>query len=185
MDPLAPAPPGYEQPLQLMHSHHLRCEQRAALLVRLISHLRERGGDDQARQSASHILRYFADTARQHQEDEELDLFPAMIGAVPLTAGKSLRALAEHLAQQHGELSLMWEQVRSQLIGIIAGTSAALDESLCNRFHTLCVAHIEHEESELLPLARRCLAEPALETLGRRMAARRGIALPERHVARL
>ncbi|MBI2316407.1 MAG: hemerythrin domain-containing protein [Betaproteobacteria bacterium] len=180
MLPLIPAPPSYDQPLQMMHSHHLRCEQRVALLLRLNQHLRGSGCDHQARQSASHILRYFDDTARQHREDEELDLFPAMLGALPPSAGKSLRGLADHLAQQHRELSQTWELVRLQLIGIIAGTSAALDEPLCNRLHTLCVAHIEHEEGELLPLARSCLPGPALELLGKRMAARRGIPLPER-----
>ena len=175
MAPLTLAAPNFDQPLYLMHSHHLRSEQRAALLVRLNNHLRADGFDDQARQTASHILRHFDETGNQHHEDEEIDLFPATLRAVPTLTRRSLRALTDHLAQQHSDLSRLWDDVRLQLTKVIEGESALLDEALCNRFHTICVAHIEHEEGELLPTARHWLPEPELELLGRRMKARRDI----------
>jgi len=175
--------PNFDQPLHLMHSHHLRSEQRAALLVRLNSHLRASGCDDQARQTASHILRHFDETGNQHHEDEEIDLFPVTLQAVPARARRPLRALTDYLAQQHRDLSRLWDEVRLQLITVMGGKSAFLDEVLCNRFHTICVAHIEHEEGELLSSARRWLPQPKLELLGKRMKERRFIAAPEGYLS--
>lgn len=171
--------PNFDQPLHLMHSHHLRSEQRAALLVRLNGHLRASGCDSQARQTASHILRHFDETGNRHHEDEEIDLFPATLQAVPMRTRRSLRALTDHLARQHRELSRLWDDVRLQLATVLEGEGALLDEGLCNRFHTICIAHIEHEEGELLPTALRWLAQPKLELLGKRMKERRNIVPPE------
>ncbi|MBI4293319.1 MAG: hemerythrin domain-containing protein [Betaproteobacteria bacterium] len=175
--------PNFDQPLHLMHSHHLRSEQRAALLARLNSHLRASGCNGQARQTASHILRHFDETAIQHHEDEEIDLFPTTLGAVPTHTRTSLRALTDHLAQQHCDLSRLWDAVRSQLITVIDGKSDLLDEGLCNRFHTICVAHIEHEEGELLPIAHRWLPQSKLELLGKRMKERRNVAASQGHLS--
>ena len=175
--------PNFDQPLHLMHSHHLRSEQRAALLARLNSHVRAGGCDDQARQTASHILRHFDETGNQHHEDEEIGLFPATLGAVPTHTRRSLRALTDHLVQQHRDLSRLWDAVRSQLITMIEGKSALLDEALCNRFHTICVAHIEHEEGELLPIAHRWLAHSTLDLMGKQMKERRNIAASQGYMS--
>ena len=72
--------------------------------------------------------------------------------------------------------------VRLQLLDVIGDRRTALDEALCESFHSIYVAHIEHEEGELLPLAHRCLARPVLDLLGRRMAVRRSVALPDPHI---
>ncbi len=176
MDRIA-APPDYDQPLPMMHSQHLRSEQRAALLGRRHDHLRGTGCDLQARQTASHILRHFEGSGEVHHADEEIDLFPETLRVAPLPSRKSLRALTEHLAQQHRELLALWKVVLPQLLAVVKGSAETLDAGLCNRFHTVYLAHIEHEEGEMLPVARRWIEQPALEMFARHMRERRGILL--------
>jgi hypothetical protein len=68
--------------------------------------------------------------------------------------------------------------VRPQLAAIADGRLAQIDQALADRLHALCVAHVELEESELIPFARDHLDAQALEQLGRAMAARRDAAYP-------
>jgi pyridoxamine 5'-phosphate oxidase len=168
-----PLAPDFSRPLEVIHANHLRLEKRAALLLRLTEYLREAGCDEQARQTAGHILRSFDDTGINHYEDEELDLFPAMLEAVPYSRRPSMAALVDRLTEQHREMHRLWEALRLRLAAIAAGGGSALDKSACDLFHTLYLAHIEHEETEMIPLARRCLSATALERMGESMAARR------------
>ena len=169
-----PLAPDFSRPLEVIQTNHLRMEKRAALLLRLTAYLRDAGCDDQARQTAGHILRYFDDTGIKNCEDEELDLFPAMLDAVPNSSRASMAALVGNLTEQHREMHRLWETLRQRLASIAAGGRSALDANTCDLFHTLYLAHIEYEEAELMPLARRCLSATALERIGGSMAARRG-----------
>jgi len=70
---------GFEVPLEMLSACHGRIEQQCSTLRRLQSHLLAHGADDQARVAAAAVMRYFDLAARQHHEDEERDLFPALL----------------------------------------------------------------------------------------------------------
>jgi hemerythrin-like domain-containing protein len=180
MPPLAPALPGFDQPLDLLHACHVRIGTRCALLMRLCDHIREHGCDEQARKTAGHILRYFDEAGHQHHEDEENDLFPALVAAVPDARREEVSALTRSLEQEHDELERVYAEIRPHLEGVSEGRLPDLDVHLCDRLHTLYLEHIEREEAELLPLAREHLGEDAIARLGSGMAARRNVAFPPR-----
>lgn len=60
----------------------LRIEAQCETLKKLAFHLRDHGNDEQARQAAAYVLRYFDTAGMHHHRDEEEDLFPALITAV-------------------------------------------------------------------------------------------------------
>src|SRR5665647_521132 len=65
---------GFEQPFEMLEACHERVNRMLALLVRLREYLPGHGTDDNARQAARDVMRYFDLAAPHHHQDEELSL---------------------------------------------------------------------------------------------------------------
>lgn len=88
------------------------------------------------------------------------------------------KQLVAALLAQHIGLDDAWAGLRVALAGIAAGYPTSLADGQVQDFVTAYRSHIETENSELLPLARRLLTEAQRERLGRAMSARRGVIYP-------
>lgn len=176
MDPFnsQQAAPGFDHPLELLHACHGKIMQQCDTLRKLAVHLATNGCDEQARQAAQGILRYFDTAGGFHHQDEEEDLFPALLA----TGDAQAEALQQRLLREHEALAANWHAVRPLLVQIAEGTPAPLAEERTERLIMGYFNHIDLEEKELLPLAARLLAPQQLEQLGRRMAERRGACFP-------
>lgn len=183
MSPLSHKLPGFDEPLRLMHACHVRMELRCALLVRLCGHICNVGADESARKTADAVLRYFDDAGAKHHQDEEVDLFPALLAAAPPSAQAFVRQTIDRLVVQHREMDAVYAQLRPLLIALIDGQAVQLDPALCDRLHTLYIEHIAIEEHELLPLAGDQLDADAIARLGAAMAARRNVKFEPRGAA--
>jgi hemerythrin-like domain-containing protein len=166
-------PPGYDDPLRVIQSAHVRIEQRTALLVELCKHVAANGVDDTARKTADAVLRYFEEASVLHHEDEELDLFPKLIEATPPASRKAVERTLAQLTAHHKDMHALHAQLRPCLVAITEGRPVRLDPDLCVRMHELYVEHIEVEEREIMPLAQKWLSPAAVRALGESMAARR------------
>jgi len=162
----------FDDPLAMLAACHVRIRKQLATLARLERHLPEHGHDDDARAAARAILRYFDTAAIHHHEDEEASLLPRLLARAP-----EARVLSERLLREHGELAERWRRLRPLLSGIAAGQRAVLPPKLVHEIATAYHAHIEIEESELIPLARKALSADEIATIGREMAGRRGVAV--------
>jgi hemerythrin-like domain-containing protein len=166
---------GFDEPLALLHGCHERIGQRCRLLLRLADHVVVRGTDADSRNAAAGLLRYFADAGVKHHEDEERDLFPALLDAAPPAERAPLRELVDTLVADHREMAAAWAEVERILAALAEGRETPLPRGLAERFESLYSAHIAREEAQLLPTARRLVDAPALARLGEAMAARRGV----------
>jgi hemerythrin-like domain-containing protein len=166
---------GFEAPLEMLSACHGRVERQCQTLLRLTPHLAANGPDQAAREAAQNVLRYFDTSARHHHADEEEDLFPALLQAVPAGELASVRELIAALQAQHRELEQLWGALRLKLEGVQRGTLSELDAGEVERMAALYRSHIAREEAELLPLAARILATAQLDGVGRAMRLRRGI----------
>lgn len=159
---LFPSPSaGFDDPLEVLDACHDRVRRFTGLAVRIAERLQAGGADDEAREAARSVMRYFDEAGPNHHRDEQEDLLPILMAHAPDVAA---RVHADHRA-----LEMLWAEVRQKL------ESSSLDVPLAQAFAHAYRAHIAFEESALLPLARRVLDEAALEKLGRSMAARRGV----------
>ncbi len=70
---------GFEQPFEMLEACHERVQRMLALLGRLREHLASHGADEQARQAARDVMRYFDQAAPEHHRDEELHVFPPLL----------------------------------------------------------------------------------------------------------
>ena len=159
----------------MLSACHARIERQCATLRRLVPHLAAHGADEEARTAAANVMRYFDSSAKHHHEDEEADLFPALLESMAGSDAVCLRELTEALKADHRALDADWQRVRAALAEIATGASARLSsddvEALIGRYER----HIEREEEELLPMAARLLGDDDLARIGRSMRERRGI----------
>ena len=174
MKPLTPTPgPDYDHPLEMLAACHDRIEERLDVLQRLIVHLAAHGCDNEARQAAANVMRYFDTAGEFHHEDEEVNLFPALAARMP--NDERLRELVTRLRWEHEIMRALWKSLRAELKPISEGTAADLGPELAEKFSARYRQHIELEEAELLPIARRAFSGEELAALGAEMADRRGV----------
>jgi hemerythrin-like domain-containing protein len=176
--PMSPTA-SFEVPLEMLAACHLRVQAQCQTLQRLVSHLAAHGADRQAREAATAVMRYFDSAARHHHEDEEIDLFPALLVSMAGSDAVCLRELTAALAADHRALETQWRALRALLEGVAAGAPVALGAQPVQAFVETYQQHIAREESELLPLAARLLDDAALDRVGRAMRQRRGVSLDE------
>ena len=167
---------GFEAPLEMLSACHGRIEHQCATLRRLQAHLPGHGSDEQARAAAAALMRYFDVSAKQHHDDEEQDLFPALLESMAGSDPVCVRELTARLAAEHRELEARWRRLRAVLTRVVEGAPATLTREEVDAFAGLYARHIECEEQELLPMAARLVGNDDLERIGRAMRERRGIA---------
>ena len=166
--------PGFDQPLDVLLACHGRFEAQCATLEKLVKHLPEHGSDAQAQQAARTILNYFDTAAVHHHDDEERNLFPLLERA----GQGEWCEVVELLTSEHDHLAQLWRALRPPLLAISQGEAIALNATHTERFIALNRSHIAFENERVLPLARQILSVADLLSLGRAMAARRGVDYP-------
>jgi hemerythrin-like domain-containing protein len=165
---------GFEQPFEMLQACHERVHRMLGLLARLRAYLPEHGADEQARQAARDVMRYFDQAAPEHHRDEELHVFPALLAqGDPGTVSVVRRLQSDHL-----QMESRWSEARKVLAAIASGELAWLgteEESALDAFCGLHAGHIAAEEQIAYPAAVVLLNGPPLEAMSRDMMARRGL----------
>ena len=171
MDPT----PDFDHPIDLLEACHERIRRMCDLVVRIAEHLSATGVDEDARVAARNVIRYFDTAGANHHRDEEQDLFPALHHFVPSGELNATRALLARLRADHTKLDALWADMRRRLEWLAEDDANEIPVQHAEAFKAAYVAHIQVEEAELLPLARRVIGIDGLALLGRRMARRRGV----------
>jgi pyridoxamine 5'-phosphate oxidase len=107
----------------LKHCHG-RIRKQLATLEKLLAHLPEHGADEQARQAAGAVLKYFEKAAHLHHEDEEQDLIPMLRAVAQGEDAATLQALAPVILQDHKDMDAMWQDLHEQLTAIADGSGS-------------------------------------------------------------
>lgn len=167
------AAPSFDDPLEMLRACHGRIEAQCVTLGRLVVYLSSHRRDEQAVQAARAILRYFDTSGKYHHQDEERDLFPALLATKDLSA----QTLIARLLHEHHGLEAAWGNLRPLLVAIAEAHSATLDDTVVRHFIEVYARHIDVENGTLLPLAARFLSKEQLQHIGQNMAARRGVVI--------
>lgn len=165
----------FAEPVAMLIACHDRVRHFAATVERLAAHLTQHGSDAAAREAAAGVLRYFDLAAPLHHEDEEVDLFPALLDVLDPTRDADALASLRRLTAEHEELAALYRVVRLTLERVAAGEPAEFAPGAAERFAQRYPAHAAVEEESVFPLAQARLAPEVLTAIGRRMAERRGL----------
>ena len=166
---------GFDAPLQMLAACHQRIQRQCDTLRRLPPHVQVHGADTQAREAAQAVMRYFDRAAVDHHADEEQDLFPALLESMAGSDAVCLRELVDALTLQHRELEAHWRALREALMRVAAGDATTLTAERVEVFVTAYSRHLQHEETELLPMAARLIDDATLQQISHTMRLRRGI----------
>jgi iron-sulfur cluster repair protein YtfE (RIC family) len=129
-----------------------------------------------SRACAGDMLKMFRDRLLAHHDDEERDLFPAVLRATqPGAETDRARAMVDQLVREHREIAQLWKQLEPAVQAVANGYLPSLDaaclQELVRRFNE----HVRLEEDAFLPFAQRVLARQA------EGMAMLGLALHQRH----
>ena len=164
----------FDQPCEMLSACHERVRRSLRLLARLREHVQAQGADDQGRQAAEDVLRYFSVAAPAHHEDEERHVVPVLQAA----EDAQLRRVAELMLLDHACIRSTWRELVPLLQQIVDGTSPALDRfgSAVDRFVRLHEDHLALEDQVAIPAARthhEAQGPAAVAAMGNEMASRR------------
>ncbi|WP_290868519.1 hemerythrin domain-containing protein [Aquabacterium sp.] len=178
MPALATAPrttsPRGIQPFDVLDACHQQMVTALHQLATLVEHLRERGVDGKAQEMARNIFNFFMTTARQHHEDEEKHIFPALLRS----DDDNLIRQTLRLQQDHGWIEEDWLELAPQIESIAAGYNWFNLEQLelgIPVFTALYQDHMALEESLIYPEAKARIGAWDLQGAGREMAERRRV----------
>lgn len=145
-----------EAPLgTILHSHETIVEQLRDL-ARLPQLLKQA---EQARDIAAATLALFRGELLQHHEDEERDLFPAVLrSAQPGEERELVRWATNMLTCEHRSLEALWKELAPSMRAAAKGQPACPDPELVARLAHEYRRHARFEERHFLPLAEKILA---------------------------
>jgi len=164
---------GFDEPFAMLAACHdrLRCSLR--LLERLRKYLAGNAVDEQARQAALEVLRYFTVAAPLHHEDEERHVVPLL----RLSEEKALGEVSLQLMQDHEQIRLVWRTLEPLLRDVVRGESphAGRLADLARTFVRMNESHLEFERDVVFPQARELQGRdgPAARPVMRQDMARR------------
>lgn len=129
-----------------------------------------------SRACAADMLKMFHDRLLAHHDDEERDLFPAVLRvAQPGDEAERAQAMVEQLVREHREIAQVWKRLEPAVQAIANGYLPPLDAALLNELVQRFNEHVRVEEEEFLPFAQKVLARQAEDM------AMLGMALHQRH----
>lgn len=164
---------GFEQPFEMLAACHERVERILTLLEKLQQYLPTHGADEQARQAARDVMRYFDLAAPLHHQDEEIHVFP------PLLAGpdEAVAELVRRLQQDHRQMEADWVHAKVILQAVVEGLNAldADQTAALKKYAALYQRHLQDENGIAYPAAVLALSNTALHAMSEDMMRRRGV----------
>ena len=129
-----------------------------------------------ARAVAEDIVQFFRAAAFEHHEEEERELFTAVLrAAVNGDEQARVRQMVDQLTREHRDIERQWNALEPQLKKVAKGQPADIDPAAIERLVAQYKAHAHFEETEFLPLSEQILGRD-----GNQMAAL-GLSLHMRH----
>jgi hemerythrin-like domain-containing protein len=170
---------GFEQPFEMLSACHDRVRRSLFLLVRLQGHVTNHGVDEQAKQAATDVLRYFNVAAPAHHEDEERHIVPALMQS----EDADLRAAANRILIDHARISSAWTDLAPFLRLVEAGHRPDRQQFVqaVDRFVRVHEDHLALEDNVAFPGARahhESCGQAAVAAIGQEMAQRRAARKP-------
>ncbi|MCX7693412.1 hemerythrin domain-containing protein [Tepidimonas taiwanensis] len=111
-----------------------------------------------AREIAEQSLAFFREAIVEHHEDEERELFPAVLASAAAGAERErVQGLVQRLTEEHRALERLWKQLEGDLKKVAKGQSFALDTAGLEALVAQYRSHACFEEAEFLPLAQAIL----------------------------
>jgi pyridoxamine 5'-phosphate oxidase len=172
--------PDFDQPIAVLKHCHDRIRKQLRTMQQLAGPAAREAGAEEVQQAAAAVLRYFSKSAHQHHEDEEHNLLPMLAETAADADAALLKQLTPEILHEHQQMDAVWQRLQPQLAALASGADVALDGADVKLYQELYLGHMDKEESQIAPMAKRLFSPAQMQTLGNAMRARRGIATPDK-----
>ena len=174
---LPPSPPHVHPPtgtpLDTFSKCHVGIVQQLSELDKLPALLEAAA---KARRIAGDLVHFYKDVVREHHQEEERELFPAVLAsATPGSERDVIHAIIVRLTREHREVEAAFEHLLPALKAAAKGQDAQLDVQRVESLVAAYWAHAAYEEESFLPMSQQILGRN-----GDHMAAL-GVSLHMRH----
>ncbi|MGB6191878.1 MAG: hemerythrin domain-containing protein [Terracidiphilus sp.] len=171
----------FSEPIGMLEDCHKRILHFMQTLVALTESVGAAPLNADDRDALERSLRYFRESAPRHNSDEEESLFPRLQNHPEAQNGISARIsslAADHrwVEAQHLEIDTIGGRWLSA--GVLHPRDHARLRAIIHPLLRFYAHHIEIEEAEVFPAARRLLSATERDAVGREMAERRGLMAP-------
>jgi hemerythrin superfamily protein len=131
----------------------------------ILSHLAAFGGlpalldpAARARHVAADTVKFFRDVVYEHHQQEEAELFPAVLASAKAGAEREqVKDIVDRLTQEHRRVEERWTHLEPELKKVAKGQDASLDVAAVQSLIELYTAHARYEEQTFLPLSQSIL----------------------------
>jgi pyridoxamine 5'-phosphate oxidase len=175
MDALFTTAPDFDQPIAVLKHCHDRIRKQLSTLQQLPAHLSGHGADAEAQRAATAVMKYFNQAAVHHHEDEECDLLPMLQATAQGEDAALLQQRIPQVTQEHHQMDAIWERLNRELQAVATGASTSLSSEDVDAFCTAYAVHMQMEETDIAPMAKRIFSAAQMAQLGQAMRARRNI----------
>jgi hemerythrin-like domain-containing protein len=156
MNPPSP-PPAVDTDAPLNNFSHCH-----AGILHQLDHLRDLAGllapARRAHQIASDMLGFFRPAAFEHHQEEERELFPAVLASsLPGEERQHVQVLVDALTREHRDIERQWAALEPHLKKLAKGQPTVVDPDAIRDLVDQYKAHARFEEMEFLPLSQQIL----------------------------
>lgn len=115
-----------------------------------------------ARDIAGKAVAFFHVAIFEHHQDEERELFPAVLSSAdPGDEMALVKVMVKRLTDEHRALEALWQQLEPGLKKLAKGQLSDISVADVQRLVTQYKAHASYEEAEFLPLSQTILGRNA------------------------
>lgn len=168
--PFPSAAPDFSDPLGLLRACHERVLQHCDTLENLAAHIGDKGIDQDAKEAAAQIHKYFSVAGKHHHQDEEQDIFPRLA-----RISLKLADRVHKLKKEHEAIDAMWEPLAPLLARPATITDTDAFSTMAQQYADANRDHVRSENEELLDMAQHIFGRDELNAIGEKMAERRGL----------
>ena len=165
---------GYDKPVSMLRDCHCRIQHFAGILKQVAGEAQGYSLSKEQQNAAQAALRYFSTSGRQHTQDEELSLFPRLIGKVsPAVTTTIARLEREHREEEslHRRIERLFQNWMSDF-GLDRHDEEELSQT-ATQLLSLYSEHIRIEEANVFSAAETVLNCEEQTMIGQEFAARR------------
>lgn len=144
-----------DEPLEGFSQCHVGITQRLAALDELPGLMEPAA---RARRLAADVLDFYERVVLEHHQDEERELFPAVLRSARVGEERDLvQAMIERLTTEHRMVESVFQRLAPALRDVARGRDAQLDAAEVTRLVDTYRAHAHFEEERFLPMAQAIL----------------------------
>ena len=156
---------GFSDGLVVLKTYHEDFLESGKQLLQLVANLKQKGMNEEYANQCMEVYCHYSHATHLHHQDEELSLFPLLLGSSALVDG-----MIERLMMDHEEIEDAWNILAEQFKQPESITNFDALQNSTIKFEKLLREHLTREDEDFSPHAQKILNDKQRAEAGEKMA---------------